>query len=240
MSTVLVLVIIAAIPIWLLISNFTATVSISLSDVGISKAVDKQKYQNVIQNYLDQNPISRLTFLLDQSSLSNFVSAKLPEVANVSHGTMAGIGVTSFTITMRSPVAGWQINGQQYYVDSSGIPFKENYFSSPSVQITDNSGISYKVGTTAIASNRFLGFVGRVVALTKASGYTVTQALLPPNTTRELELRLKETSYYVKLSIDRPAGEQIEDMVSAIKYFTARGQSPQYIDVRVSGKAFFK
>jgi hypothetical protein len=154
---------------------------------------------------------------------------------------MVGIGVTNFAVTMRTPVAGWQINNKQYYVDSNGYPFESNYFPDPSVQIVDNSGITYKLGTTtAIASNRFLSFVGRIVSLTKASGYTVTQAILPPETTRELEVRLKETSYYVKLSIDRPAGEQVEDMVTAIKYFTAHGQSPQYIDVRVSGKAFYK
>jgi len=241
LSTVLVIIFISAIPIWLLISNFTASVSVNISNVGISKNVDKRKYQDVVQNYLDQNPISRLTFFLDQSNLSDFVSAKYPEVSAVDQGRMVGVGETSFAITMRTPVAGWQINNKQYYVDSNGLPFETNYFANPLVQIIDNSGITYKTGTTtAIASNRFLGFVGRIVSLTKASGYTVTQALLPPNTTRELEVRLKETSYYVKLSIDRPAGEQVEDMTAAIRYFIAHGQSPQYIDVRVSGKAFYR
>jgi hypothetical protein len=237
----LIIILILAIPVWLLISNFTATVSVSISNVGILKNVDKQKYQDVVQNYLDQNPISRLTFFLNQSNLSDFVSAKLPEVSSVAQGRMVGIGVTSFAVTMRTPVAGWQINNKQYYVDSNGFPFETNYFSDPSVQIVDNSGITYKLGsTTAIASNKFLSFVGRIVSLTKASGYTVTQASLPPDTTRELEVRLKETNYYIKLSIDRPAGEQVEDMVTAIRYFVAHGQSPQYIDVRVSGKAFYR
>ncbi len=240
-STILVIIFISAIPIWLLIVNFTATVSIGVSNIGLSKTVDKGRYQYVVQNYLDQNPISRLTFFLNQSNLSDFVSSKLPEVSKVTQGRAVGLGVTNFTITMRSPVAGWQINNKQYYVDSSGFAFDLNYFPNPSVQIVDNSGITYKPGTTtAIASNRFLSFVGRIVSLTKTNGYTVTQALLPPNTTRELEVRLKETSYYIKLSIDRPAGEQVEDMVTAIRYFTSRGQTPGYIDVRVSGKAFYK
>lgn len=240
-TTILVIIFISAIPVWLLINNFTATANISISNIGLSKTVDTRKYQDVVQNYLDQNPISRLTFFLNQSNLSDFVSAKLPEVSKVTQGRMVGLGATSFAITLRSPVAGWQINNKQYYVDSSGIAYDLNYFPAPSVQIVDNSGITYKPGTTtAIASNRFLSFVGRIVSLTKASGYTVTQAILPPNTTRELEVRLKETSYYVKLSIDRPAGEQVEDMVTAIRYFTSHGQVPGYVDVRVSGKAFYK
>ena len=92
----------------------------------------------------------------------------------------------------------------------------------------------------AIASNRFLSFVGRVVSLTKASGYTVVQAMLPAETTRELEIKLKEGDYLVKLSIDRPVGEQVEDMIAAVRYFTGSGQTPKYIDVRVSGKAFYQ
>lgn len=239
-AAILVVVLVMAIPVWLLISNFTASVSISLTNVGITRNIDKQKYQNEIQDYLDQNPISRLTFFLNQSNLSNYVSARLPEVSAVTQGGVVGIGDTSFAVTMRTPVAGWQINQKQYYVDSNGIPFEQNYFQPPSVQIVDNSGVSDKLGTTAVASNSFLSFVGQVVSLTKASGYTVTQASLPPDTTRELELRLKEVNYYVKLTIDRPAGEQVEDMISAIKYFSGHGQTPEYIDVRVSGKAFYK
>jgi cell division septal protein FtsQ len=239
-SAVLVVVLIMAIPVWLLISNFTATVSVGLTNVGISKNVDMRKYQNSIQDYLDQNPLSRLTFFLNQSNLSDFVTAKLPEVSSVTQSRAVGIGTTSFAITMRTPVAGWQINNKQYFVDSKGIPFQQNYFLPPSVQIVDNSGIAYKLGTTAIASNRFLSFIGRVVSGVKTNGYTVIQAVLPPNTTRELDIRLKEVNYYIKLSIDRPAGEQVEDMVTAIRYFSMHGQTPQYIDVRVSGKAFYR
>jgi len=237
---ILLLVIISAVPIYILIINFTASVSISSEDAAVSKPIDSIKYEKAIQNYLDINPLSRLSFFLDELALSAYMSNKLPEVLNISKGDMAGLGKTNFVIKMRTPIAGWQINDKQYYVDSKGIPFEQNYFSSPSVQIVDNSGVALKTGTTAIASNRFLSFVGQVVSLAKASGYTVTQASLPVNTTRELLIRLAQGNQLVKLSIDRPAGEQVEDMVSAVKYFTSLGQNPEYIDVRVSGKAFYK
>lgn len=236
---ILLLIFISAIPIWILISNLTVTVSVSLADKAVLKPVDKSKYEKAIQNYLDINPMSRLSFVLDQPDLTAYISAKLPEVLNITQKNMLGIGKSNFAITMRTSIAGWRINNKQYYVDSKGIPFENNYYSNPSVQIVDDSGISLKISTTAIASNRFLSFVGRVVYLAKASGYTVTQAILPVNTTRELQIRLKEGGYLVKLSIDRPAGEQVEDMVAAIRYFAGRGQVPQYIDVRVSGKAFY-
>lgn len=237
--SVLVIVTVSAILLLMFVSNFTAAAVVNVSDTSISKPIDESLYEKAIQDYLSINPMGRLRFLLDQPALVAYVSSKLPEVEDIIQQNTIGIGRTSFNIIMRSPVAGWRIDDKQYYVDSKGIPFERNYFTSPNVQIVDNSGVSLQSGT-AIASKRFLSFVGRVVSLAKNSGYTVTKALLPVNTTRELEVSLAEGNYLVRLSIDRPAGEQVEDMVRAVQYFAGRGQTPSYIDVRVSGKAFYK
>ncbi|MEI7918111.1 MAG: hypothetical protein WCH58_01890 [Candidatus Saccharibacteria bacterium] len=237
--SVLTIVLLSAAILWILISNFTATVIISVSNVHLAKPVDSSRYVKVIQDYLDANPISRLHFNLDQVALTNYVSTKLPEVSNVTQQYMLGIGETGFAVTLRTPVAGWKIGDKQYYVDSKGISFDQNYLAAPDVQIIDNSGASPQ-GSTAVISNRFLSFVGRVVSLAATNGYTVSQAVLPANTTRELVISVKESSTLVKLSIDRLAGEQIEDMSKALKYFASHGQSPEYIDIRVSGKAFYK
>lgn len=237
--SIMVVVFLSAALLWAIISNFTASVVIRLPDTTISKTVDTTNYRNAIKEYLNTSPIGRLSFLLDQSALNNYVINKLPEVASVAQQKMVNIGETSFVVTMRKPVAGWKINDKQYYVDAKGISFEQNYFPDPAVQIIDDNGISSQTGT-AIASNRFLSFVGRVVDLARANGYTVIQAIIPAETTRELEIRLKEGDYLVKLSIDRPAGEQVEDMGVALSYFNEHGQKPEYIDVRVSSRAFYK
>jgi len=235
---IFVLLIVASI--WILVANFTASIKITVANTDITKAVDESKYANVIQDYMNTSPFSRIAFFLDRDSLSSYVSSKLPEVSKISLMGSEGMGRSNFMLTLRKPVASWQINDKQYYVDSSGIPFTTSYFLSTGVRIVDNSGISIKVGTTAIVSNRFLGFVGRVVSMTRASGYNVTQAALPADTTRVLEVRLKEASYPIKFTIDRPAGEQVEDMVAAVNYLKKHGIVPGYVDVRVSGKAFYK
>jgi hypothetical protein len=140
---------------------------------------------------------------------------------------------------MRKPVAGWKIDNKQYFVDAKGVAFERNYYGNPTVQIVDDSGAVLQQGTT-VASNRFLGFVGRIVALSKDRGYIVSQAILPAGTTRQLEVKIQDVGPLVKLSIDRPAGEQVEDMGRALVFLAGRGQSPAYVDVRVSGKAFYQ
>lgn len=224
---------------WLFISNFTAEPVVSISDTSVSVQIDNKSYEKVISDYLGINPMSRFHFLMDKVNLSSYVSSKLPEVLSVEQGGMIGVGQTDFVLTMRKPVASWAISNKQYYVDSSGVAFEKNYFTTPSVKVIDNSGITVK-SDTAVVSNRLLSFVGLVVSTAKSSGYTVTQAVLPINTTRELDISLKECGYYIKLSIDRPVGEQIEDMSRVIKFLASKGRAPGYVDVRVSGKAFYK
>ena len=238
LTSILLITILAILSLWFLIGNFTATVSVSSSDTTMVQPIEDSKYQTIIQDYLRANPLSRFHFFLNQSDMTNFVSDIAPEIENVVQKSMLGIGFTDFNVKMRLPVAGWEINGKQYYVDASGVPFETNYFSQPEVKIIDNSGASLQAGEASV-SRRFLGFVGLVVSLAKTSGYTVTQAVLPANTTRQLDVTLSDTNLLVKMSIDRPAGEQVEDMSRAVKYFVGRGKMPSYIDVRVSGKAFY-
>jgi hypothetical protein len=229
----------SALCLWMIISNFTAKVTIGVPDTAISKTIDSSRYEQTIQKYFNSNPLSRFKFLLDQSALSDYVSSNLLEVDTVKQKDMVSLGQTNFVVTMRTPVAGWNINNKQYYVDSKGIAFDINYFLPPSVQIVDNRGISPQTGA-AIVSNRFLSFVGRVVAAAKEKGYIVSQAILPPDTTRQLNINLKDSPISVKFSVDRSAGEQVEDMIQSLKYFESHGIVPGYIDVRVSGKAFYK
>jgi hypothetical protein len=236
---VFLIVLASVILLWLLISNFTATVNIVTPELSTSKSIDNSRYSSVIQEYFDTNPFGRFSFFLDQAALSDYVANKLPEVKSVVEKNMTSIGETNFSVIMRIPVAGWKIGDKKYYVDAAGTAFEKNYFDEPAVQIVDNSGASLQTGSASV-SKRFLSFVGRIIAASQSSGYPVIQAVLPINTTRELDIILKDSGLLVKLSIDRKVGEQIEDMSRAVQYFKNSGRVPTYIDVRVSGKAFFK
>lgn len=222
-----------------LLYQFTARASVVVSDSTFAVPIDKGVYEQAINDYLSENPIERLRFALNETNLNNYLIQKLPEVDDLSNVEFDSVGQSSYTLTMRRPVAGWVINNKQYFVDSKGLAFDRNYYMNPSVEIIDQSGVGVQQGL-AVASNRFLGFVGRVVALSKSSGFTVVQAIIPADTTRQLDIRLQDIGPLVKLSIDRPVGEQVEDMSRAINYLSGRGMSPSYVDVRVSGKAFYR
>ena len=235
------LVLAAVIILSILLFQFTGRVIVAGSSEAVTQPIKAAGYEKAINEYLAIHPVERLRFMLDEGALSNFVSASLPEVAHVKLTSTDNIVESNFTHTFRKPIAGWQINGKQFYVDENGIVFQSNYYATPTVQIVDQSGISPEQGST-VASARLLSFVGRVVALSKASGegsYNVIKAILPSGTTRQLEIQLQDVQPLVKLSIDRGAGEQVEDMIRSLNYLKSQNKSATYVDVRVSGRAVY-
>ncbi len=234
----LLLILLIIIVLWILISNFTANASVSAVGVSLKKS-EADKYSKIIQDYMGQNPLARLSFLNNKKTFNAYVQSRASEVQSLSYDGMRQIGKTGFLIVFRKPIVGWVINNKQYYVDSTGVSFEANYFDNPSVQVVDNTGVPIQAGSASV-SRRLLGFIGRVVAKSNQAGYAVTKAILPANTMRELDLTINNGSTFVKFSIDRKIGEQVEDMSRAMLYFKANGITPSYIDVRVSGKAAYK
>jgi hypothetical protein len=107
------------------------------------------------------------------------------------------------------------------------------------VQIIDKSGIQIAAGQ-AVASDEFLGFVGKVVGAVGSQGYVVKQVTIPRATTRQVELRVGGVAYPIKVSVDRAVGEQAEDMSRSIRWLKSKRIAPKLLDVRVAGRAFYR
>ena len=220
--------------------QFIAQPIVALADTEITQAVDTAPYEKAVAEYVGRNPSQRFRATVNERLLTEYVASVHGEVASVSvaHGFTLPSQVR-FTITFRQPVASWQIRGTEYFVDKEGVVFGKNYFSTPGVTVVDESGIAPEQGS-AVASGKLLGFLGRVVDQAKGRGYTVSQALLPADTTRRVDITLEGGETRVRLSTDRGVGVQVEDMDRALQYFTSRGTTPQYIDVRVGGRAAYR
>jgi len=237
LGMMLTIILLISLALYILISQFTAKASIAIRNQPTTTAT-ASLYEPIIQEYYGQHPVERLRFLLNDRTFLAFVQTKAPEIESIKVEPGSVFATSQFTITPRRPITGWTINGSQQYVDGNGTAFTRNYFAAPPVQIVDNSGVPVTPGQ-AVASNRFLGFVGRLVGFSQQRGYTVEQVIIPAGTTRQVDLKIQGISYPIKCSIDRSAGEQAEDLDRAIKYLQQRGMTPANIDVRVSGKAFY-
>lgn len=234
----LVLVGAAAFGLYMLLSQMVASEVFQVKDVPVLSDSQQQEYRETMEQYYNARPAERLRSLLDEKRLTSHMQAEHPEIQYLSV-EQSKIGEAVVAIVARKPLAHWNIDASDQYVDGEGVVFATNYFAQPALQIVDENGIQVNSGQL-VASNRFLGFIGRLLASANTQGLTVAKVTLPLATTRQIEVALVGKSTKFKVSVDRSAGQQVEDISRIIRYLDQHGIAPEYVDVRLQNKAFYK
>lgn len=225
---------------WVL-SQSMISISIGLrSDVAaITSSSDVQYYSRMLTEYLRERPFQRFVFSFDENRFLAYAEGKgAYEVRAVESVKSDGFTKGLITLNVRSGVAAWSSGGAKRYVDKYGITFERNNGDLPVLSIVDESGVS-DTARAAVVSGRFLVFAGKIVSAVSAEGVSVESVLIPSQTTRKMGLKI-ENGGVVYFTIDRSIGEQAEDAVRALRYVEKRGIKYEYIDVRATGRAFYK
>ena len=90
-------------------------------------------------------------------------------------------------------------------------------------------------------SSSFLSFVGKTaVALSEKEGLQAERVVIPQGSARYVEFYLTGRNYPFKAQITRDATSQAHDIAVMTRYIDSHGISPQYVDCRVEGKAYWK
>lgn len=226
-----------------LIYQMIGTLNVALyGQIQPIAADERQLYHDKLTEYFNRYPLQRLRFLINTQQLAEFLQAEaLYEVKSVASVVPDSLGTVTITLKMREPIASWLIQGTRQYVDADGVVFGRNYFDTPGVQIRDESNFTHQGGqqVQAVTSRRFLQFIGRVVQYYQVHSQQVEQVIIPAATARQVVVTLRG-GYYLKMTVDRPAGEQAEDGLRAVQYFKKKNIKPEYADVRVSGRVFYR
>lgn len=224
-----------------ILSQFIAGIDqVRVTSASIQPVTNKTNtYKQKAEQYLQAHPAQRFYFSINNAALEKSIVRESPEVASAYVEPLGPLGEGELVLSLRQPVVAWTIQGKKYYVDTEGVAFTSNTLTEPTISITDNSGASAAAGI--VTSSKMLYFVGRLVSLVNTSGVaTVDKVELPANSTREVDLRLKDLPYVVKTNSDRDPAGQAADVVSALRFVTKFQLTPQYLDVRVSSKAFYR
>jgi cell division septal protein FtsQ len=227
-------VVVAALIVYVCVGQIIANVQVKTNEP--INASQSQQYAKALDGYFAKHPVERFRPSLNEASMLTSLQQTHPEIKSAKINLLSGFGDGQLEVTLRQPIARWTINGANEYVDETGTVFAQNAHSSDMIEIIDTTGPRDGI----VASKRFLGFVGLIVGDMKLRGYKVVRATIPALTTRQLEVTLENIPYTFKLSTDRSAGEQSEDISRIIAYLQAGKISPSYVDVRVKGKAFYK
>lgn len=129
-----------------------------------------------------------------------------------------------------------------FVIDSNGVAVEpavqyKNAKSLPT--LTDVSGFSVSVGAHALSSDT-VSFIAQVVAQAKQAKVLLTSLSLPA-LPQELDVRTGDKPYFVKFYLGGDVKTQIGQWLAARNQFAKSNINPAvYLDVRVSGKIFYK
>ena len=103
----------------------------------------------------------------------------------------------------------------------------------PTVAIVDEN-----VGNNI--SSRTKVFVARLEADAKEKNLKVDHVVLPFQKAREILIYFDGRKEYYKMTSERGSAVQIEDAERMMRYLDGKGLTPEYVDLRVEGKAYYK
>lgn len=239
MAAVLAVIIILAIFGFALLMQYSSNISGATAgkDIKLTET-DVKKYEDIVNEYIAKNSFERFDFARRGSVLEQYVESRAPEVSSVKLST-SGIMSSKIVLKFRQPVAMWVSGNKVSFVDDKGVVFERNYYDAPAISIQDDSGIA--VGNGVATSASFLSFIGKTsVAIEKIDGLKIDRVVIPKGSARYVEIYLAGRNYPFKAQISRDATSQASDIAVMVRYLDSHSITPQYVDCRVVGKAFWK
>lgn len=204
-----------------------------------SKSQNLSKYEKSVEEYLNINPSERILSNLNKNALLESLQKDYPEVLSISDIKFNGLTSYKIYLNFRKPVASWLVDGKEFFVDSEGASFNVNNFEKPSLNIIDDSGAIVSNGKN-VASSSFFSFIGKLVSAANKQGLEVSKIRIPPLSLRQVEVSVKGVSYFARMSTADSVEGQIINFKKAIEYFITHKISPNYIDLRIEGRGYYK
>lgn len=212
-------------------------------------AEQTKEYQQYINQKLAQHTIARQSWLLDEVGLQQAVSKRFPEVLSLTVQHKAPFSATArVSLLFRRPVFVWQdATKTKQYVDKTGILFAVNndatVKSDELVLIEDQTGVALQTGSSVLTANlmRFIGqLYGQLPNAYDGESKSIERVIIPAST-RQVDFKIDQLPYVIKLSSARGIDEQVGELSSLIKYLRSSSIEPQsYIDLRLPHKAYYK
>ncbi|MBQ6486334.1 hypothetical protein IJI76_01220 [Candidatus Saccharibacteria bacterium] len=103
----------------------------------------------------------------------------------------------------------------------------------PTVEIIDEGGSGY-------VTDKIKTYVGKIERDLNDLGYKLIRAIIPAAKTREIDVYIEGRNEYYKCHLDRDTAETAEDVGRMVNYLDSKEIKPTYVDVRLSGRAYYK
>jgi cell division septal protein FtsQ len=183
---------------------------------------------------------NKVTF--SEQSLSSQMEKQFPEITSV-HIELPVIAQTPVIhLKIASPSFVISSKGNSYIVDSDGVAVA-NAANFPKAQellkVDDQSEFTDQLGKQVMSAGS-VQFINTLAAQSKRADVPISSLTLPA-AAQELDLRTSDRPYYVKFFLSGdPQLQSGQYLASRHQFDSTSSQPAEYLDVRVSGKIFYK
>ena len=198
-------------------------------------------YQSAAQTTL-KSLRNRSKLTLDRDGISSALKRQFPEISSVELKIPLISQVPTFKLNIAAPTFNLSSANNLYVVGANGVVVAAsgqlpNLSKLPTV--IDQSGFTPSPGQQVL-STEAIAFINTILAQCQQASVNV-QSLTLPAAPQALELRASGSSYFVKFDLGGDAMLQAGQYLAAKHKFDSENTQPsQYLDVRVTGKIYYK
>lgn len=182
---------------------------------------------------------NKITF--NKERLAENLIAQFPEIRNVNIELPIFGQNPVIRIYVAKPAFLLRSEGREYLLVSNGVALgqKEDYKNLPSlITIDDESGYKATIGQKILSDNDIL-FLQTLNAQLNRSKISLKNLVLSKSP-QEVNLYTEDAKYYTKFYMGGDATLQAGQYLAAKNAFKSQPSPSTYLDVRVSGKIFYK
>lgn len=209
-------------------------------ELDSSDSAQHQEYERIVASAFAKLPTTARTKLtFDSEALAVQLQKNHPELGGV-RISLPFFGQRPIVHLETPPRSFVYSNGRvsSAILDSSGRVLSLGG-SSDLPRVIDTSALEVEVGKQVLPSDE-AAFMRLAFNEFKQAGVTVESFNLPPVVGR-LELRLQGAPYFVRMTTQHPPAEQIGAYLATRASLVEKGITPaEYVDVRVSGRIYYK
>lgn len=212
-----------------------------IGEAKASVSLPTASYRAATEHILNGSLTDRTKLTLNSSALAAQLKKQFPEIDSVNISYSVFSWRPTISLKLSRPVLIIEDAGSNtYLVSNSGIVVGMGSVAKSNLPLVkDDSSLSPVTGQPILPAN-YVNFISELLAQLAANGVSVSQLILP-KASAELDLTPKGQNYFVKFNLQGDAEEQAGTYLAAAHYLSKQGIHPgSYIDVRLSGRAYYK
>jgi hypothetical protein len=200
-------------------------------------------YSSYANQLINSSWSNKFKLTINTDALADKIKEKFPELSGVSIVVPVMDHDPIVEIQPANPVAIASNKQGEFVINQAGTailsisPVQASNSKLP--LIYDQSGISYKVGESALSTST-ISFITTVVYQLNAEKIPI-QTITLVNVPYELNVQIAGKPYYVKFNILGNPRLEVGTFIATINQLNAMKTAPsQYVDVRISGRSYYQ